>query len=583
MIKRAMSQIVKLFLAMMVALVLTSCQESEKNRLPVISGNLIVSPATVPVRGCASITAIATDPDKDNIVYYWQAQKGEVPDGAQGDTVLYTAPGTSGLDTVTVTVSDGQGTTTREVQISVVATEPTAPPGPTDTPLVIPTNTPVPVPTESPTPLFTETPNPTDTPAPVISVPVTRTIGESGITYVTDGDGGVSVFSLDPPRTVDQIRIDMQQRASEYGYSIWEVEAYGPESGDTNLVADAMVTASLAQNDVNCPGCFAANVVDGDPDTRWASEWFDPQWIEVSLSAPQSVSRVVLRWEKAYAQKYHVSTLAAYTLNVASKDSVSQTFNLRGGYTSQVNQDIWIMVGPFGENLWPQSLDACAGQGTAKVNGFWEVPATAGGPGDVGDPFEIIVYTANDQASRFLSKTLRTWCQEGNYPGFPRGELPEGLDEHQHITVQRGSQGRPPSPDISNVDLPGQVALENIHTGETLSQTLKVGGVYTGVSDPIWMLVHAPDGRYYPQSHNACQGISTVQSDGLWSAMINVGGDGDAGKPFELLVVVADQEAHAVFKEREKTGCETGDFPGYLFIELPTGIDQKANVSVTRR
>ena len=109
-------------------------------------------------------------------------------------------------------------------------------------------------------------------------------------------------------------------------------------------------------------------------------------------------------------------------------------------------------------------------------------------------------------------------------------------------------------------------------------------GTYTNdVTDHIWVLVYPPDGRYYPQSTNACEGISTKQGDGLWEARIGLGGDGDVGKLFDIVVVLANEAAHAIFEARQQEGCETGEFPGYLFIELPRGIDQKASVSVTRQ
>lgn len=207
-----------------------------------------------------------------------------------------------------------------------------------------------------------------------------------------------------------------------------------------------------------------------------------------------------------------------------------------------------------------------------------------GGAGHVGRRFEILVTTADDEASRLISQTLQTWCQQGDYPGFPQDELPDGLTKHQRITVRRGSEWSAPSPDISNVELPGQVTLEGIESLDTVPQSLTVSGTYTSdVTDHIWVLVYAPDGRYYPQSTNACEGISTIPGDGLWEARINVGGDGDAGKPFDIIVVLADEDAHAIFEARQQRGCATGEYPGYLFIQLPRGIDQKASVSVTRR
>jgi acyl-homoserine lactone acylase PvdQ len=48
------------------------------------------------------------------------------------------------------------------------------------------------------------------------------------------------------------------------------------------------------------------NAVDGDLGTRWASHWSDPQWLKVDLGSEQTVRRVVLRWEAAYASAYRV-------------------------------------------------------------------------------------------------------------------------------------------------------------------------------------------------------------------------------------------------------------------------------------
>jgi hypothetical protein len=48
------------------------------------------------------------------------------------------------------------------------------------------------------------------------------------------------------------------------------------------------------------------DAVDGDPGTRWASDWSDPQWLKVDLGSEQPVGRVVLQWESAYASAYRI-------------------------------------------------------------------------------------------------------------------------------------------------------------------------------------------------------------------------------------------------------------------------------------
>ncbi|TCO58337.1 penicillin acylase family protein [Actinocrispum wychmicini] len=50
----------------------------------------------------------------------------------------------------------------------------------------------------------------------------------------------------------------------------------------------------------------AANAVDGNPTTRWASDWSDNQSITVDLGTARPVARVVLTWETAYATGYHI-------------------------------------------------------------------------------------------------------------------------------------------------------------------------------------------------------------------------------------------------------------------------------------
>jgi hypothetical protein len=68
-----------------------------------------------------------------------------------------------------------------------------------------------------------------------------------------------------------------------------------------NLAAGRAVGASSTQF-----GYSAAAAVDSDRCTRWSSHWSDDQWIHVDLGSPQPVSRVLLRWEAAYARAYRV-------------------------------------------------------------------------------------------------------------------------------------------------------------------------------------------------------------------------------------------------------------------------------------
>lgn len=53
-----------------------------------------------------------------------------------------------------------------------------------------------------------------------------------------------------------------------------------------------------------------ANAFDGNPGTRWSSQFADPQWIRVDLGATATLTQVVLQWETAYGRAYKIQTSA---------------------------------------------------------------------------------------------------------------------------------------------------------------------------------------------------------------------------------------------------------------------------------
>lgn len=324
----------------------------------VVLAGLVIWPRTMTIEGTIRDTAGNPVSNEMVVLFDRSGRRYETKTNAEGHYQFTDVP--TGKYRVQVGGTEIEGGTTgflvRVVQQNIAV----AP-----SPIVTPTNTPTPTSMSTATP--TNTPTPTPTPSPV------GTIGKSGVYCTDSGSGGTETLAVDPPRTVAQIRIDMQKRATGYGDSLWEVEAYGPDTGNTNLVTSGTADASSAQDDENCQGCFADKAIDGNTNTRWSSAWSDPQWLEITLPEPQVVNGIVLKWETAHAREYCVTTLPVYALNVKGGDIVPQTFSLRGGYTSQVTGDIWILVGAPGENLWPQSPNACAGESTTKLNGLWRV------------------------------------------------------------------------------------------------------------------------------------------------------------------------------------------------------------------
>jgi hypothetical protein len=119
------------------------------------------------------------------------------------------------------------------------------------------------------------------------------------------GNGGTETIEISA-RKAGKIRLDLITRAYEYGFSLWEVEIYGPGTG--NLAAGATATASSWENNPPwCIECTPEKAIDQDLSTRWGSEFYEPQWLEITLPVPQLVDRFVLNWETAYATEYCIS------------------------------------------------------------------------------------------------------------------------------------------------------------------------------------------------------------------------------------------------------------------------------------
>ncbi|WP_228561744.1 beta-1,3-glucanase family protein [Catenulispora rubra] len=72
----------------------------------------------------------------------------------------------------------------------------------------------------------------------------------------------------------------------------------------TNLALNHLATASSQEN-ASFP---AAGAFDGNLNTRWSSQFSDPQWVQVDLGSVQSLCQVALHWETAYGKAFQIQT-----------------------------------------------------------------------------------------------------------------------------------------------------------------------------------------------------------------------------------------------------------------------------------
>lgn len=126
------------------------------------------------------------------------------------------------------------------------------------------------------------------------------------------GDGGVDEVSF-PVTTARYVRMYGDQAATQYGFSLYELEVY--EGAAPNLALGAAATASSYDaGNLQAGGPFPPGLaVDGRTGTRWAvapAQRPNPGWLAVDLGTARQFDRVVLRWENAYASRYRIQVSA---------------------------------------------------------------------------------------------------------------------------------------------------------------------------------------------------------------------------------------------------------------------------------
>ena len=136
----------------------------------------------------------------------------------------------------------------------------------------------------------------------------------TSIYSTTTGTGGIQTLAV--AGSGRYVRMYGTVRNTVYGYSLWEFQVFGSFGsptptptptqvagcGTNNVAQGKTATASSIEN----AGTPASAAFDGNTGTRWSSAFSDPQWVEVDLGSSQSVCRVNLNWETAYARSFQI-------------------------------------------------------------------------------------------------------------------------------------------------------------------------------------------------------------------------------------------------------------------------------------
>src|SRR4051794_15079501 len=175
------------------------------------------------------------------------------------------------------------------------------------------------------------------------------------ISTTTTGSGGIQTLAVSGSGRY--VRLYATARATAYGYSLWEFQVFGSTGasttcGTTDAAQGRPATASSAEN----AGTPAGAAVDGNTATRWSSAFGDPQWLQVDLGSTQTVCRVGLSWEAAYATAYQIQVsndgsawTSIYSTTTGTGGNQTLTVNGTGRYVRMYGT---VRATAYGYSLW---------------------------------------------------------------------------------------------------------------------------------------------------------------------------------------------------------------------------------------
>ncbi len=138
------------------------------------------------------------------------------------------------------------------------------------------------------------------------------------------------------------------------------------DTSGENLALHRPATASTSYT-----GLPASNATDGNPASRWSSQFSNNEWIYVDLGSTYTISRIVLRWESAYGRGYKIqvssdasawSEVYSTTTGDGAVDDITLIPSASGRYVRMLGTQ---RATSYGYSLWEFEI---WGPGTPPVN-----------------------------------------------------------------------------------------------------------------------------------------------------------------------------------------------------------------------
>jgi hypothetical protein len=191
---------------------------------------------------------------------------------------------------------------------------------------------------------------------------------------VTGGDGGVD--TVDVSGQARYVRVQGLQRATPWGYSLWEFQVFGTADDTPSAACDTGNAARgkpSSASSVENAGTPASAAFDGDAGTRWSSQASDPQWVQVDLGSVQNLCKIDLNWEAAYAKDFRIQT-SGNGQDWSTLKEVTGATGGRASYEVDGSGRYVRVLGtaratPYGYSLWEVAVHTASDGGTGPIQG----------------------------------------------------------------------------------------------------------------------------------------------------------------------------------------------------------------------
>jgi hypothetical protein len=154
--------------------------------------------------------------------------------------------------------------------------------------------------------------------------------GNRGLSHATFTQSGPGTFSVTAPQRLGvwKVYVYAYDGHGNVGIEQRSFRVVPPVVAGTNVARGRPTTASTHQATGDGGPFTPGRATDGSFTSRWASEWADPQWLQVDLGQATAIRHVQLGWETAYARAYQVQT----SLNGTDWTSAHTTTTGDGGF-----------------------------------------------------------------------------------------------------------------------------------------------------------------------------------------------------------------------------------------------------------